>query len=76
MEEEVREILAKLDTQLDGIESYMKRLIEIGEANAGDKFNKENLWRLCRVNPRLDLDVHMAHIRRDMQQIKDTLNMI
>ena len=71
--EEIRDILVKLDTQIDGVEAYLKQLIEIGEQTCEDGSN-EDLLRACRVYPDVCQDVHVKFLRAELQRVKDIMD--
>lgn len=70
--DEVKELLDKLDTQLDGVESYWKQLREIGMR---PEFNNENivgirLGRQLRVKAKMNLVTNLKYMREDLQILK------
>lgn len=71
MEENVREILSKLSTQIDGVEHYLRQLIEIGE-NGKTKEEWSKLQTL-RVGPEVEIDTSIYELRKCVQRIEDAL---
>lgn len=73
MEEELRELLKKLNTQIDGVESYLKQLIEMG--NRPDmKASGFRIGSMMMVYPQLELDTSIPYMRQHLQQIEDEID--
>lgn len=75
MEEKIREILKKLDTQLDGVEALCKELHELGVSNREDgKWIKSKLAQQTRVQIELIQEIDLPYMREKIQRIEDALN--
>ena len=75
MEEKIRELLKKLDTQLDGVEALCKELHELGVSNREDnQWVRSDLTRQIRVQTEFMQETELKFIREDLQKIEDTLN--
>lgn len=75
METEIRELLNKLGTQIDGVESYLRRLHEIGERQEfHDDINLKLLGQTLRVRADLSLDTAIDQLRQDVLKIEKVLN--
>lgn len=74
MENEIRELLRKLGTQIDGVESYLRRLHKIGERNEFyDDINLKRLGQTIRVRTDLSMDTAVDHLREDVLEIEEVL---
>lgn len=74
MKNEIEDLLNKLGTQVDGVESYLRRLHKIGERP--EFYNDENLKKLgqvLRVRTDLAMDTGVDHLREDILQIEEIL---
>ena len=71
MDENVREILNKLSTQIDGVEHYLRQLIEIGESGKTYEENKKNIP--LRSYPTVELDTSVYELRKCVQRIEDAM---
>lgn len=75
MEEKTREILNKLDTQLDGVEALCKELHELGVLHSDDDKWNRSIGRLyVRSISKSMLDIDIPSIRKTVQLIEDALN--
>ena len=75
MEEKIRELLNKLDTQLNGVEALCKELHELGVSNReDDKWIKSKLAQQTRVQIELIQEIDLPYMREKIQRIEDALN--
>lgn len=75
MEEKAREILNKLDTQLDGVEALCKELHELGVSHSDDNKWHRSIGRLyVRSISKSMLNIDVPSMRKTVQLIEDTLN--
>lgn len=74
MEEKTREILNKLNTQLDGVEALCKELHELGVSHSDDNKWNRSIGRLyVRSVSKTMLSFDIPSIRRSVQLIEDAL---
>ena len=76
MKNELMEVMAKLDTQIDGVEAYIKRLGKIGESSqftssAKDR-NSRVLGRMLRDIPIVS-DVEIWQLRTHLQRLSEMI---
>lgn len=73
MEEELRELLKNLDTQIDGVESYLRQLVEMGN-RPGMKTSGFRIGTMLRAYPQVELDTTIPLMRSNLQKIEDEID--
>lgn len=74
MEEELMELLKKLETQIDGVEAYYRQLKEFGE-RPEMRQRGCTLGSLLRVTPEFASDICIRPMREGLQRIEDQMNL-
>ena len=70
--DEIKKILNELSTQLDGVESYLRRLNDIGRRP--EFLGKRNeLGQILRVRTMVAMEVSLDELRNDVQIIEDKM---
>ena len=75
MENELRDLLVALDTQIDGVESYLRKINELGH---DQRFNtrepKNKIWHfglVLRVTSKLAINQEISWLRKHLQTMRD-----
>ena len=77
MENELHDLLVALDTQIDGVESYLRKINEIGNDQRfharGPDGKIRNLGVVLRVSSDLSIEQDIYWLRKQLQQQQERL---
>lgn len=75
MENELRDLLAALDTQIDGVESYLKKINELGNDQQFHSRDPEDQIRdfgiVLRVSTEHSIELEISWLRKNLQEMRD-----
>ena len=75
MEEELMELLKKLETQIDGVEAYYRQLKEFGDRPEFRKQPYITLGSRIRVESGMSIELSIQYMREGLQRIEDQMNL-
>ena len=75
MENELRDLLVALDTQIDGVESYLKKIDELANDQRFHTRGPENKIRdfgiVLQVSSKFSIEQEIYWLRKNLQRMRD-----
>ena len=75
MENELHDLLVALDTQIDGVESYLRKINELGhDQRFNTKESDNKIWHFgleLRVTSRIGINEEISWLRKHLQRMRD-----